>query len=651
MCGICGFAFPTSSRRVVDAAVLRKMRDELTHRGPDDAGMYVDSRVGLGHRRLSIIDVAHGHQPMADDSGSLQIVYNGEVFNHVSLRQQLEQRGVTFRTRCDTEAVLRLFQHLGAETPNRLRGMFAFAVWNAESGELFLARDRLGVKPLYYALADDGAIYFGSEIKAILASGAVRPELEHRVLPDYLANHAPSGELTMFAGVRRLMPGHTLMWRDGHVSIRRYWDLSFSETSDGDDNDLVGEYADRLRESVRLRLMSDVPIGTFLSGGIDSAAITAVTASLIDQPVNTFSVAFAEREANELQYARLVANRYRTKHREVVVTPAEFFRELPKLVWHEDEPIAHPSSVALYFVSRLAAQHVKVVLTGEGSDETLAGYGRYRSTVYNTLVGSAYQRLTTNEVRHWVRSAIDRLPARARLRHKIERTFLYLPADLDHIYFDNFAVFSRALQADMLAPAMQERLRGVDAYASANAALARTDARSVLDRLLYVDVVTYLHELLMKQDQMSMAASIESRVPFLDHPLVEFTARLPQRLKFRRWTTKYVLREAMRGVLPEEILTRKKMGFPVPIGRWFRGHFRAAVTELVSGDRAMARGLFRRGYVESLLNSHVRGDRNRADQLWALMNLELWHRLFIDGESSTEYEWPDRALVPAGATE
>ena len=639
MCGICGVALPTGSGRRLDAGLVERMRDTMVHRGPDGAGLFLDDGIGLGHRRLSIVDVAHGAQPMASDSGALQIVYNGEVFNHPTLMRELREGGEHYHTTCDTETVLKLVERDGVAAPERMRGMFAFAVWDRRDRSLLLARDRLGIKPLYYVHTDDGALYFASEIKALLAVGAVRPALNYAALPDFLANHAPSGDDTLFEGVRRLPPGHTLRWRDGQIEIRRYWDLHFPAAGDTDnrpDAELVGEYRERLGEAVRLRLMADVPLGAFLSGGIDSAAITAIMSGLADGPVSTFSVAFAEREANELHYARMVADRYRTDHHEILVTPEQFFGALPRLVWHEDEPIAHPSSVALNFVSRLAAQHVKVVLTGEGSDETLAGYNRYRATIFNRTFGRNYERFTPSAFRSLVRGTIGSLPGGSRARRKLERTFLTRSADLDTLYFDNFAVFGREWQPRILSGQAMDRVAGVDPYAAYHAALATTDAHTLLDQLLYADTKTYLHELLMKQDQMSMAASIESRVPFLDHPLMEWTARLPQRLKLRGVTTKWILREAMRDMLPAEILSRKKMGFPVPVGSWFRGPYRNLVDEYVLGERALERGIFDPAAVRELVASHCEGGENHSERLWALVTFEIWQRAFLDGEEPAD---------------
>ena len=482
-----------------------------------------------------------------------------------------------------------------------------------------------------------------------LASGGVRAELNRAALPDFLANHATSGDETLFTGVKRLPPGHTLTWRDGAIRIERYWDLPLGETQPraGTDRELIDEYRERLSEAVRLRLMADVPLGVFLSGGIDSAAITALMSTMVDEPVKSFSVAFAEREANELHYARVVANAFKTEHHEVIVTPDEFFAAVPRLVWHEDEPMAHPSSVALYFVSKLAAEHVKVVLTGEGSDETLAGYNRYRVTIFNTLLGRYYQRGVPSMVRSAVRGGVQAMPKTSTLGRRLGRTFLALPADLDTLYFDNFAVFGRDRQHSLFSASVRDELRGIDPYAAAHEALERASGGSLLDQLLYADTKTYLHELLMKQDQMSMAASIESRVPFLDHHLVEFAHSLPQRLKLRGVTTKVVLREAMKGILPAEILSRKKMGFPVPMGAWLRGPYSHLLDEFVTSDRALGRDLFDPVAVRALVDGHRAGEGGHAERLWTLLNFEIWQRIFLDGEPVDDV-MAGRALAAAG---
>jgi asparagine synthase (glutamine-hydrolysing) len=639
MCGINGIAFSSRSGRTVDAAVLKRMRDVITHRGPDEEGIFIDGAVGLGHRRLSIVDVAAGHQPMTNEDGTLHITYNGEIYNHADFRIELEAKGHVYQTHCDTETILHLYEEHGENCVDYLRGMFAFAIWNQRKKELFIARDRLGVKPLYYAYTDDGSLYYGSEIKTLLEAGAIKPEINDRALPDYLANHAPSGEETLFRGVKRLLPGHVMLWRDGELRVSRYWDVSFVRHADEgrSDRDYVDEWRELFRRSVQLRLMADVPLGMFLSGGIDSSAIAAVMSGMVTEPIKTFSVAFKEREANELEYARLVAREFKTNHHEVVVSPEKFFAALPKLVWHEDEPLAHPSSVALYFVSLLASQHVKVVLTGEGSDELLAGYARYRKTILNLALGAHYHSLTPNSIRRLLRRQIEVLPG-SKLRQKLLRTFLAVSPDIESIYFDNFAVFPRGMQEELLTTEMKERLGTTDPYMGLREVLKETDATSFLDRLLYADIKTYLHELLMKQDQMSMATSVESRVPFLDHKLVEFTSGLPERLKLRGWTTKYVLRQSMKGILPDTILSRPKMGFPVPIGTWFREAYRHVIDDYVLSDRALSRGIFAPDFVRGLVARHQTGGENHSERLWALVNFEIWQRQFFDGEQGQTLE-------------
>lgn len=648
MCGICGIALSRRSDREIDRALVSRMRDVLVHRGPDDEGLYMDGRVALGHRRLSIVDVEGGHQPMSTDDEACHIVYNGEVYNHVELRGYLTGRGHRYRTRCDTETVLRMYQEEAGRSVERLRGMFAFAIWDRNRQELFLARDRLGIKPLYYVHAPDGSLYFGSEIKALLAAGAVAPELNLSVLPDYLANHSPSGEDTLIAGVKRLPPGHTLRWQDGLVEITQYWSPPIGATPDTrPESELVAEFTERFTEAVRLRLMADVPLGVFLSGGIDSAAITAAMSTLVPEPVRSFSVAFEERSANELYYARLVAQAFGTEHHETVVTPSDFFAALPGLVWHEDEPLAHPSSVPLYFVARLASEHVKVVLTGEGSDEALGGYARYWKTLLNLRMGGAYHAGVPAVMRNGVSGLIDRASPGSTLARRLGRTFLRHPAELVPLYFDNFAVFSQIRQQQLLSTAVRQELGTLEPYARMRQYFDEAEEGTLLARLLYSDQKTYLHELLMKQDQMSMAASIESRVPFLDHPLLEFTAGLPDRMKLRRLTTKYVLRESMKAVLPRAILKRSKMGFPVPFGAWMRGEYRWLLDEYVLSDRALGRGLFDPAYVRGVVREHVAG-ADHSERLWSLLNLEIWQRAVLEGEP-TELPAARTAPVPSTA--
>ncbi|PYN26517.1 MAG: asparagine synthase (glutamine-hydrolyzing) [Candidatus Rokuibacteriota bacterium] len=627
MCGIVGIV-GLNPLEPVDEARLKLMRDVLRHRGPDGEGLWVDGHVGLGFRRLAIIDVEGGAQPMCNEDGSVWIVFNGEIYNHATLRPWLEARGHRYRTRSDTETIVHLYEEEGARCVERLQGMFAFAVWDRARQRLLLARDRLGIKPLYYAWTDRELI-FASEIKAILGGGTVPPVFNTAILPEFLANRFVAGAETFFRGVSKLLPGRTLSWspRDG-VRERRYWGLPADV--DGSSASLAEQAREvrvRLETAVRSHLMSDVPLGLFLSGGLDSSGLAALMARMVKEPIRTFSVGVPDADANELAYARLMARAIGAEHREVVVSAGEFFGALPRLVWHEDEPIAFPSSVPLYFVSRLARDHVKVVLTGEGADELFLGYNRYRVTAWNERAGRLYRRVLPSALCAGMRESVGQLPRR--LRHYAERTFLALDLEPRTLFCENFAVFPTALQEELLTDRVLLTAR--DPYGEALRCYTHAPG-GTLERMSHADLQTYLVELLMKQDQMSMAASIESRVPFLDHELVEYVTAIPGRLKLQGWRTKAVLRAAVRDVVPREILARRKMGFPVPVGRWLRSPFWPVVREFVLGPRALRRGLFEPGVLRRLAEEHRAGVAEHGDRLWLLVNLEIWQRLFLDGE-------------------
>ena len=642
MCGIAGIV-STGALQADDVARAVRMRDVLTHRGPDGAGLYSDRHCLLAHRRLSIVDLAGGHQPLSNEDGTVWVTYNGEIYNHADVRSVLETAGHGYRTKSDTETIVHAYEEWGDECVHRFRGMFACAIWDSTARRLLLVRDRLGVKPLYWARAGS-RLLFASEIKAILESGLIAAEPNDAVLSEVLATRYTSGSDTLFRGVFKLLPGHRLVFQNGAVRIEQYWDLPL----DGEDpslanlgeRDVVDRFRGLLQESVRLRLMADVPVGMFLSGGIDSSAVAALMAREVNRPIETFSVAFADlprrshslwpdatagREFSELAYAREVAEAVGANSHEIVIDDRDFFDALPRLVWHEDEPIAHPSSVPLHFVSMLARQHVKVVLTGEGADELLAGYGKYPRALLNWRAGSVYERLVPSPLRSAIAAAlIPRVPGR--LGRYARRSFLAMPRRPEAMFLDNFAGMPLRVQRELLGD------RAGDPYGPSLGHFARVNGHStLLDRLLYTDVKTYLVELLMKQDQMSMSASIESRVPFLDHRLVEFAARLPVRYKLRGFTTKRILRQAVRGLLPDRILTRPKMGFPVPFAHWRRGRWNVGASDVLLHRRSRERGLIDTRALEGLLRDHRDGRRNDGDAIWALLNLELWYRTFIDG--------------------
>ena len=614
-----------------------RMTDCIGHRGPDGSGFYQDEHASLGHRRLSIIDVAAGHQPMANEDETLWITYNGEIFNHADLRPALEKAGHRYATRCDTETILHAYEQYGPGALERFRGMFSFVIWDKRARKLFCARDRLGKKPFYYYW--DGRIFaFASEIKALLRHPAISPQFEESLLPEYLAFGYISEERTLFSGIRKLMPGHHLtldLASDRPApQIRQYWEIPGpGSVEDRDDDAWIRECRERLEETVRLRLMSDVPLGMFLSGGVDSSAIAAIMKRQFDGPVKTFAVGYQEERYSELSYAAHVARSIGTDHHEVVVGMEDFFNALPRLIWHEDEPITWPSSVSLYFVSRLASRQVKVVLTGEGSDEMFAGYGRYRFYTLNQRWLRLY-RLAPGPLRRAIRSAVSSSPLlNADLRRRLEHTFVGRGEDLESLYLDNFySAFTAAEQASLF-----KSLPGTSPYGNFRRYWDAPNGIPLLSRMLYADQKTYLVELLMKQDQMSMATSIESRVPFLDHEFVEFSTRVPQRLKLRNGEGKYIVKKAIEGLVPDDIIYRRKMGFPTPLRQWLLDpRADALYTLLGARDGLLAK------YVDSaslarLIEQHKSGVRDATDRIWRLLNLQLWGDLFLTG--NREQHW------------
>jgi asparagine synthase (glutamine-hydrolysing) len=651
MCGIAGFVAADGLPPGAAARALA-MRDILVHRGPDEAGLHTDSYAALAHRRLSIVDLSTGQQPLANEAATVWVAFNGEIYNHRDARRELEAAGHRYRTQSDTETIVHAYEQWGDECVHRFRGMFAFAIWDAPRRRLLLTRDRLGIKPLYWARVGD-TLLFASEIKAILASGLIDPRPNEAALPEALSTRYVAGPDTLFRDVHKLLPGHQLVYEHGQVRVRQYWDVpvraqkSAAPRGEAAVQACAQRFRELLEESVRLRLMSDVPLGMFLSGGIDSSAIAALMARMIDRPLKTFSVAFNERAFNELEYARQVARTVQADAHEVVIDDRDFFGALPRLVWHEDEPIAHPSSVPLYFVSALARQHVTVVLTGEGSDELLAGYGKYPRIAWNWRAGTIYQRLLPRAARRALAShVIGRVPGR--IGRYARRSFLAMDRTPAAMFLDNFASIPLHDQRELLAPALRRAATVSHAYSGSLAYVHKPEAgSSLLDRLLYADLKTYLVELLMKQDQMSMATSIESRVPFLDHHLVEFAATLPDQMKLSGWTTKRILREAMKGVLPDTILNRPKMGFPVPFSAWTRGGWNSVARDVLLDRRTRERGIVDPPAVDRLLRDHAAGRTDGWDRIWTLLNLELWYRTFIDQDGIQTLPEPVANPTPA----
>src|SRR5580700_7166394 len=621
MCGIAGiFEFGRDTR--ANAAALREMCRVITHRGPDDQGFYTDGGVGIGMRRLSIVDVAGGHQPISNEDGTLWIVFNGEIYNHLALREQLIARGHRYVTRSDTETVIHLFEEYGADCVQHLRGMFAFAIWNRNTRTLLIARDRLGIKPLYYKLMAE-RLLFASEIK-------------RAVLPEYLAFGYLSGAESLYAGIGKLLPGHTMtIGPTGKPEIQRYWDLDASTPHESrDESDYVQSYRELLEAAVESHLMSDVPLGVFLSGGVDSSAVAALMTKLRREPVETFSVGYAEQAQSELPFAQTVADHIHSRHHEVLVSEQDFFGALPHLIWHEDEPIVWPSSVSLYFVAKLARERVTVVLTGEGADETLAGYTRYAFTLKNAAMDRAYRSVVPNFLRRGLRNMVANSSLLgATARRKLEHTFLAKDGNSwASFYFDNFfSAFGEAEQRGLLTGAFAREAVPDSAYKNVLDYWNHSSGE-MLQRLLYTDIKTYLVELLMKQDNMSMAASIESRVPFLDHVLVEFATNIPQALQLGGFAGKHILKKAVADLLPHEILYRPKLGFPTPWSRWLKVPQLDGIQKMLLEPRSLERGLFQPSAVEQLFAEHRAGHRDNYDRIWRLLNLELWQRVCIEKE-------------------
>ena len=644
MCGIAGFLNTDGSP--ADERLVCRMTDIIAHRGPDGSGHYISGEVALGHRRLSIIDLATGGQPMSNENDSVWVTYNGEIFNHADIRPELEAAGHRYKSHCDTETIIHAYEQWGDQSVTRYRGMFAYAIWDQNKRQLFCVRDRLGIKPFYYYW--DGRLFaFASEIKALLQHPAISTQFNDALLPEYLAFGYASGDQTMFAGIRKLMPGHTMTVTCGpspRLEIKQYWEAPCpTQFDDRPDHEWITECRSRLEHVVRMRLMSDVPLGMFLSGGVDSSAIAAIIKRQADGPVKTFSVGYGESQFSELSEARQVAEQIGTDHHEVQISMEDFFNALPQLVWHEDEPITWPSSVSLYFVSKLARQEVKVVLTGEGSDELFAGYGRYRFYQINAEWMRAYS-VVPRGMRRAIQNAIADSPLlSASLRRKLGHTVLGRGADIESLYLSNFyCAFGLKEQHKLL-----NREFNQNPYRSFLEYWNSTSASPTLPRLLFADQKTYLVELLMKQDQMSMATSIESRVPFLDHQFVEFAASVPPHMKLRGKEGKYIMKKAVEDLIPRDIIYRKKMGFPTPISDWLLRPEASSIRDYLRDPHGILATYMNPAYVGDLIEKHDRGVHDATDRIWRLLNLQLWGDMYLTGRREQFWEGLMPAAVPA----
>ncbi len=625
MCGIAG-RFNFASRAPVDPRVVGQMARLLAHRGPDGEGVLADGPVGFSHRRLAIIDLSEAAvQPMTTADGQLWITFNGEIYNFQEIRRELEGRGVAFRSRSDTEVILAAYRQWGVGCLDRLRGMFAFGIWDAPRRTLLLARDRVGKKPLCYRVDGDG-IAFASEPKGFLAEPGFRPEVDLEAVSHYLTYQYVPSPMSAFGGVRKLPPAHYLLVRDGRISIDRYWRLRYSSKRHLREDDAAREVLARLREAVRMRLVSDVPLGAFLSGGVDSSAVVALMAGEGAGRVKTFSIGFEESDYNELPFARAVATRYATDHHEFIVRP-DAVEILPKLVWHYNEPFADSSAIPTYYLAELTRRHVTVALNGDGGDESFAGYERYLANIAALQYDNA-PRL----IRGPLGAFIARLPSgnSRSFVAKLQRFAAAAPEPRERRYARWMMHFQPDLKAELCTPEFLARSGG-DATNMILKEYEATDARNFIDATLDVDVNRYLpDDLLVKVDIATMAHGLEARSPFLDHPFMEFAASLPPELKLHGRIKKHILKEAVRGLLPGEIIDRPKMGFGVPIDHWFRRELKDYARDLLLAPTSLGRGYFRPAVVQRLLDEHIAGVRAWHYLLWNLVMLELWHRTFID---------------------
>jgi asparagine synthase (glutamine-hydrolysing) len=626
MCGIAGIVRSDGAR--VDRELLERMNDAIRHRGPDDDGYYFSDGVGLGMRRLSIIDLKGGQQPIHNHDRTAWIVFNGEIYNYRELREQLEKLGHKFYTDSDTEAIVHAYDQYGTDCPKYLRGMFAFAIWDERAKSLFLARDRVGKKPLLYAELN-GELVFGSEFNALLQHPGISRDVDFEAIHHYLSFICVPAPLTAYRAIRKLEPGHWLLWRNGEIKIERYWQLDFSKKLNIGEEEAGERVVELLREAVRIRLMSEVPLGAFLSGGIDSSAVVALMAQESSEQVKTFSIGFDEQDFSELHHARRVAEHVGADHHEFIVRP-DAMEILPTLVEHYGEPFADSSAIPSYYVSRETRAYVTVALNGDGGDECFAGYQRYAAMSlaqrYATLPGALRNGVIANAV-----NALPGFATRPSPLRKARRFVAAASLPAVERYLRWVSAFDEEAKQNLYSAGFRHETANFRTAGILEPWFAKANGAGIVDASLLTDTMTYLpNDLLVKMDIASMTVSLEARSPFLDHHLMEFAASLPENLKLRRLTTKYLLKRVLRKLVPAENLNRSKMGFGVPIGHWFRGAMQPFLRETLLSEKALARGLFQPEVVLQIIDQHIEGRIDHSHRLWSLLMLELWFQRFID---------------------
>ncbi len=636
MCGICGII--DFGGKPIQEDIIRQMCQTMIHRGPDDEGIYINHQsavtsqqlkpsVGLGHRRLSIIDLSSaGHQPMCNEDRNVWIVLNGEIYNYEELSEDLRARGHKFKSNTDTEVVIHLYEEYGEDCVKQLRGMFAFAIWDEKKQTLIIARDRPGKKPLLY-YHKDNLFCFASEFSSLLASGLIDEEINPKAIHYYLTFGYIPSPMTIYKDVYKLSPAHLLILRNGQVDIKQYWSLDYTRKIEISEEDAANEVLRLLKEAVKIRLHSDVPLGAFLSGGIDSSTVVALMSQLTDKKVKTFSIGFDERDYNELKFAKKVASAFDTEHHEFVVRP-KALELLPLLVEHYGEPYADSSAIPTYYVSRQTKQHVTVALNGDGGDEVFAGYERYQAV----LLSEMYQKIPAILRNPLFQTIGNLIPDSSGQKDRLKRIKRFIEGahlPLSKRYLQWIGIFTEKARNDMYTDEFLRKVSDSDPLRIISKTLNSSNGLSILDRLLHADTMTYLpDDLLVKVDITSMANSLECRSPFLDHYLMEFAASLPAEYKLRRFIKKYILKKAVENIIPKDNIYRRKMGFAVPVGRWFRGELKGLLQETLLSRDSLKRGFIKPDKIKNLVYQHISGQRNWGYQLWTLLMLELWHQRF-----------------------
>ncbi len=630
MCGITGI-YNFRDTQAVDRNLLQRMTDVMQHRGPDADGLYINGPIGLGHRRLSIIDLSEaGRQPMFSSDHQLAIVFNGEIYNYRESRDDLQKRGHRFQSHTDTEVIIYLYREYGAQCVNYLRGMFAFAIWDEPRQQLFLARDRLGQKPLYY-YCDGRRFVFGSELKCLLQDPTIPKEINPEALYDYLAYLYVPAPKTIYKNIYKLPPAHSMLCtREGIRAVRPYWDISFAHVEeDKDEAYFADKLVELLREATRIRLMSDVPLGAFLSGGIDSSGVVAMMAQAVNTPVITTSIGFEQKEFDELEYARIVSQQFQTDHFERVAK-VETADVLDKLVWHFDEPFADPSSVPTYYVSKLSREKVTVALAGDAGDENFAGYAKYPLDVMEQRLRARIP----DALKRGLIAPLARLyPQWDWLPPPLRAKFFLTNLTVSHArgFFRTNTQLTTDQQQRLFSADLQQAVQGYDPFTLTETVYNRADTDDLLSKVQYVDMKTYMPgSILVKVDRMSMAHSLEVRAPMLDHVFMEFVAAIPSRLKLKGQEKKYILKKALTPYLPPAILYRKKRGFDAPVDAWFRGDLKNLTRETLLSSESLKRGFFNPDYLTTIWRQHQTKQRNFGYHLWTLLMFELWHRQFMD---------------------